>query len=439
MWKMKRWIALMVVLGIVAAGSNAYAKAGPFKLKVEGVPVNGDAAPIVSKGRVLIPLRAASEALGANVAWDPKANKVTVTKWAESVELTVGKKTALVKGTSEPSYETALDVPVSRVGSRVYVPLRFLSQTFGYRAEWSGDTVNIRSPLSESTQKILYHGALGEARKLAMKMGVHYEHPALKMTRFSEWWSETYLFPEGEALRYLKIEGDTVSWVEFKDGFAVVTWQAHVNEDDALQQFLQSKWKDEVGTKPKLGKGYYSYSYGFAGVQREQTEQKIDPQGQIAPINSYINTDGKISGQPPIYQLPGEVRKEAVALPKPSPSGAPSFKPGVSIVFPKGKDADEETVLQLVKKNIEALAARDKEAFRATILNGGDYFDFLLEESVSFRFTDLEAIEPYDPETKRLNVRIGFDERKDGTVRHSSYIFTAIKDKAGEWKIASID
>ncbi|MBB6672055.1 copper amine oxidase N-terminal domain-containing protein [Cohnella nanjingensis] len=443
---MRKFPVAIVLLLAVVVGSSAYA-AAPVKLLIRDKPVKTETAPLVTNGHVLVPLRAASEALGATVAWDAKSKTATVRKWSESVKLTVGKNKALLSGAYPgQSEEVSLDAPAQMASGRVYVPLRFLSQTFGYPVDWSNGTVSIRSPLGAADQAVLYNGSLESARKLAMKLALgrlHSERPALLPKHDSEYYSNTFLFPEGEALRFYLIQGDVVSWIEMTEDGPVVTWQARVaNDSDAFSLFLKKKWTEAQGTAPALKTAFYAYSSGMMGDSNDEESGVVDLQGQYVQSGYTHWVAGGVTMQEGqvVYRLDGEKRKETVKLPPPSTSNADVFKPGVTIDFPKGADAEEETVLQLVKGSISALAAKDKAAFRATLSSAdSDYFDFLLEPALQFKFTELIQIAPYDAETGRKNIVIGFDKSENGKVQHSNYTFTARKNKDGKWGIANID
>lgn len=116
-----------------------------------------------------------------------------------------------------------------------------------------------------------------------------------------------------------------------------------------------------------------------------------------------------------------------------------SFQPGVAIIFPKGSDADEEEVIQLVKKAMQAIADKDKSVLRSTMDENADYLDFLIESKIHYRFTQLVHIEPYDDSTGRKNITIGFYTLNSGIIEHGNYIFTSLKNKQGKWYIANID
>jgi iron complex transport system substrate-binding protein len=86
----------------------------------------------MEKGRVLVPLRAIFEALGAEVRWDEKTRKVTGRKGTSTVELVIGRYTAHVNGKS-----VALDMPGKIIDGRTLVPLRFIGESLGAKVDWN--------------------------------------------------------------------------------------------------------------------------------------------------------------------------------------------------------------------------------------------------------------------------------------------------------------
>lgn len=96
-----------------------------------------DQDPIIHSNRVLVPIRAVMESMGANVAWDEN-NYVTVTKGDRKIELTIGETEALLNG--EIVY---LDVPAEIISGRTLVPVRFIAQCLNYNVEWNPDTQTV--------------------------------------------------------------------------------------------------------------------------------------------------------------------------------------------------------------------------------------------------------------------------------------------------------
>jgi len=90
-----------------------------------------DAPPYLKGGTTLIPVRAITEGLGAAVSWDEASRSVIITKDDTTVVIPLGSTTVLVN-------DTPVDLTASAEStcSRVYVPLRFLAETFGLQVDW---------------------------------------------------------------------------------------------------------------------------------------------------------------------------------------------------------------------------------------------------------------------------------------------------------------
>jgi Copper amine oxidase N-terminal domain len=141
--------ALMLLGAAIAA-----ATAGPFftaaaqtpasgiTIVVDGSPVSVDQPPVMSNGRILVPLRGVFLELGAIVTWDPGSHTVLAQRGPTSVSLTIGSLQAFVNGQPQP-----LDTPAMLVDGHTMVPLRFISQTLGAGVRWDAahSTVEITS------------------------------------------------------------------------------------------------------------------------------------------------------------------------------------------------------------------------------------------------------------------------------------------------------
>ena len=104
-------------------------------VEVDGKAVKfEDQYPIIEDGRTLIPIRALSEALGAEVEWDGTLRCVYINKDGTSIELTIGRSDAYIDGMA---YE--LDVAADIINDRTMVPLRFAAEALGCEVEWDGD------------------------------------------------------------------------------------------------------------------------------------------------------------------------------------------------------------------------------------------------------------------------------------------------------------
>lgn len=134
--KLRRWllVLIMLLLCLPSVVPTAQAKAAPIRIQLDGVTLNSDVSPyILPKVNVtMVPTRIISEGLGASVAWNQKLKTVTIGLDGSSLQLTSGRKTALVNGSS-----VALDASVEIKSGRVMVPLRFVSENLGVQVEWN--------------------------------------------------------------------------------------------------------------------------------------------------------------------------------------------------------------------------------------------------------------------------------------------------------------
>lgn len=102
-----------------------------------------DVAPLIEKGRTLVPMRKIFERLGAKVDWNQETETITATKGNQQIELTIGKVQAVVNGKT-----IKLDVPAKVIDGRTVVPMRFVGETLGAKVNYvttGGQAVYIES------------------------------------------------------------------------------------------------------------------------------------------------------------------------------------------------------------------------------------------------------------------------------------------------------
>jgi hypothetical protein len=108
------------------------------KLYVNGEEPSFEVPPFIRDGSTLVPFRAISEALKANVSWDPEERSVTVTRGDITVKLFIDNKTAYVNG-----QEITLEVPAAIVEGSTVVPVRFVSEALKAAVEWEAETQSV--------------------------------------------------------------------------------------------------------------------------------------------------------------------------------------------------------------------------------------------------------------------------------------------------------
>jgi hypothetical protein len=108
------------------------------KVIVDGKQLSFDVPPVIQDGRVLVPMRAIFESLGAELQWDGVTRTVAATKGELAVVLTVDVRTASKNGAV-----VAMDVPPRINGGRTLVPLRFVTEALGIPVYWNGTTQTV--------------------------------------------------------------------------------------------------------------------------------------------------------------------------------------------------------------------------------------------------------------------------------------------------------
>ncbi len=127
---MKKKVLYLVLYLLFALCLPVFADTG-IKVVVDNIELTFDVPPVNQNGRLLVPVRAIFEALGAEVDWDKETQTVTAVKGETEVKLIVGG--AAVKN----GIPVTIDVPASNISGRVLVPLRFVSEALGAEVSWS--------------------------------------------------------------------------------------------------------------------------------------------------------------------------------------------------------------------------------------------------------------------------------------------------------------
>ena len=119
------------------------ATARDITLVVDGKKVNCDVPPVIRNDRTMVPVRALFDCFGADISWDEKSRKVTVSSSGTEIVLTIGSNIAYVD-----SVPNRLDSVPIIVNDRTLVPVRFISESLKYEVSWDSEsyTVNITSP-----------------------------------------------------------------------------------------------------------------------------------------------------------------------------------------------------------------------------------------------------------------------------------------------------
>lgn len=105
-----------------------------IEISVDGVPVVfTDAKPFIDENsRTLVPVRALSEMLNADVQWDDATKTVTIQQNGKIVTIVIGSETIMVDGNA-----VQMDTKAIISESRTYIPIRFAAEALGLTVTWA--------------------------------------------------------------------------------------------------------------------------------------------------------------------------------------------------------------------------------------------------------------------------------------------------------------
>lgn len=110
----------------------------PITLKVNDKYIKTDAEPFLYDGLTYVPIRFVGTALGCGVAWNETSRTATISSQDKELSLTAGKNTALVNGK-----KVYVKGSIKLVKDRVYVPVRFVSETLDAKVLWDSGTYTV--------------------------------------------------------------------------------------------------------------------------------------------------------------------------------------------------------------------------------------------------------------------------------------------------------
>lgn len=108
----------------------------PVLIIFDDMPLEFDTPAIIEDGTTLVPFRGFLEMLDAEVEWDEATRVVTSTKGEDVILLTIGSDIAVVNGV-----EVEMDKAAKTVEGRTLVPLRFISENFGYEVAFENTSI----------------------------------------------------------------------------------------------------------------------------------------------------------------------------------------------------------------------------------------------------------------------------------------------------------
>ena len=132
-------LTLIPLAGAPFLATPARAQIAPsaVTVSVDGRPIAfPDQPPVNSNGRLLVPLRAIFEALGATVNYSN--GTIRANRGNTNLELAIGSDQAIINGARQ-----TLDVPAQAVFGRTLVPLRFVGEALGAQVQYNAATQSV--------------------------------------------------------------------------------------------------------------------------------------------------------------------------------------------------------------------------------------------------------------------------------------------------------
>ena len=140
---------LMVIFITILGFTTTLIEAAPLRasdasiqVKINGTKLEAEVYPALINGRILVPMRALFESLGAKVVWDAKMGTVAAVKGEQKISIQINSKEAWIN-----DKKVYLEIAPMILDSYTMVPLRFISESMGEKVEWeeSSRTVYIGS------------------------------------------------------------------------------------------------------------------------------------------------------------------------------------------------------------------------------------------------------------------------------------------------------
>ncbi|MDR0490176.1 MAG: copper amine oxidase N-terminal domain-containing protein [Oscillospiraceae bacterium] len=152
--------AVMILLVCVFAFSCTTALAEEqVRVIVNGVEVEFDQAPIIVDGRTLVPIRAVTEQIGAEVRWNGATQTVTVLYRDTGVALQIGNSYMTARNLDTGNERLVLlDVPPQLYSARTLLPIRAVMEEFGCKVDWDNASKTVIIATEDYASKTIVIG-----------------------------------------------------------------------------------------------------------------------------------------------------------------------------------------------------------------------------------------------------------------------------------------
>lgn len=156
----------------------------PITVHANGRYIAADTQPVLQNNRVLLPMRAAAEAIGASVEWHSANNCITVQKDNSTACFYVGNHTYTLNGLQKYT-----DVAPTVQNSRTLLPIRAFAEALNAHVEWNADLydVEITIPGTYQAAPTMPSGLPTNLHNIVQKYYVPPTKPGI-----GSWWTTYY-------------------------------------------------------------------------------------------------------------------------------------------------------------------------------------------------------------------------------------------------------
>ncbi len=165
-------LMLIITLSILCSSAFTVSADNDITITIDNEKVDCDIKPIMANDRVLVPMRDIFEKLEAKVYWLDEEKQALASKGQTDVKFTIGSSSMtktdysiqkdtetnyFVDGIYKKNTVIELDVPTQIIENKTFIPLRAISEAFGYTVIWDDmfRTVSVQSPMPTDQNEII--------------------------------------------------------------------------------------------------------------------------------------------------------------------------------------------------------------------------------------------------------------------------------------------
>lgn len=142
--QMKPLTAILLNVSLLLFSSVCYAGSDDIKVYINNNRINYDTMPVNINNRVLVPVRATFDALGADIEWFGEIQTVIATSGSTLIALKIDNPLLVVSDVQTQGIKTIeLDSPPVLLNSKTMIPLRAVAEIFDYQVIWSEENKSI--------------------------------------------------------------------------------------------------------------------------------------------------------------------------------------------------------------------------------------------------------------------------------------------------------